>query len=78
MKKVQVLGSGCANCKRTAQLIQMVADARGESIMLEKVEDFQQIASFGVMHTPGVVIDGTVVHAGGVPTKEKIEGWMEG
>lgn len=78
MKKVQVLGSGCANCKRTAQLIQMVADARGVPITIEKVEDFQQIASFGVMHTPGVVIDGTVVHAGGVPTKEKIEGWMQG
>jgi small redox-active disulfide protein 2 len=78
MKKVQVLGSGCANCKRTAQLIQMAADARAVPITLEKVEDFQRIASFGVMHTPGVVIDGTVVHAGGVPTKEKIEGWFQG
>jgi small redox-active disulfide protein 2 len=78
MKKVQVLGSGCANCKRTAKLIQMAADARAVPITLEKVEDFQRIASFGVMHTPGVVIDGTVVHAGGVPTKEKIEGWFQG
>jgi small redox-active disulfide protein 2 len=78
MKKVLVLGPGCANCKRTAQLIQMVADARGVPIELEKVQDFQQIASFGVMHTPGVVIDGIVVHAGGVPTKEKIESWMQG
>jgi len=76
MKKVQVLGSGCANCKRTAQLIQMVADARGVPITLEKVEDFQQIASFGVMYTPGVVIDGAVVHAGGVPSNEKIESWF--
>lgn len=77
MKKVQVLGSGCASCKRTAQLIQLVADARGVPITLEKVEDFQQIAGFGVMHTPGVVIDGTVVHAGGVPTKDKIESWFQ-
>ena len=76
MKRVQVLGSGCANCKRTAQLIQLVADAKGVPIALEKVEDFQQIASFGVMHTPGVVIDGTVVHAGGIPAREKIEGWF--
>ncbi len=74
--KVQVLGSGCANCKRTAQLIQMVATERGIPITLEKVEDFQQIASFGVMHTPGVVIDGTVVHAGGIPAREKIESWF--
>ena len=76
MKKFQVLGSGCANCKRTAQLIQMVADARGVPIVLEKVEDYQQIASFGVMHTPGVVIDGVVVHAGGIPAKDKIESWF--
>ncbi|MHB8839845.1 MAG: thioredoxin family protein [Gemmatimonadaceae bacterium] len=78
MKKVQVLGAGCANCKRTAALIQQVADARGVPITLEKVEDHQQIASFGVMHTPGVVIDGVVMHAGGVPAREKVEGWMQG
>ena len=76
MKKVQVLGPGCANCRRTAALIQSVADARGVEIALEKVEDYQQIAAFGVMHTPGVVIDGAVVHAGGVPAKKKIESWF--
>jgi small redox-active disulfide protein 2 len=78
VKTVQVLGSGCANCKRTAALIQQVAADRGVPIVLDKVEDFQQIASFGVMHTPGVVIDGVVVHAGGVPAKEKIESWFQG
>ncbi len=74
--KVQVLGAGCANCKRTAALIQSVADEAGVAIELEKVEDYAAIASFGVMHTPGVVLDGTVVHAGGIPSKEKVESWL--
>jgi small redox-active disulfide protein 2 len=77
MKQVQVLGAGCANCKRTAALIQQIADERGVAIALEKVEDFQQIASLGVMHTPGVIIDGVIVHAGGVPARDKVEGWLQ-
>lgn len=76
MKKVQVLGAGCANCKRTAALIEQVARDAAVSIELEKVEDYARIAGYGVMHTPGVVIDGTVVHAGGVPTRDKIDGWF--
>lgn len=77
MKKVQVLGSGCANCKRTAALVELAAAELGVPITLEKVEDMQQIAGFGVMRTPGVVIDGIVVHAGGVPAKDKVESWLK-
>jgi predicted thioredoxin/glutaredoxin len=45
-------------------------------VKLEKVENLADIMTYGVMSTPGVVIDGTVVHAGGVPDKKKIEGWL--
>lgn len=76
MKTIQVLGSGCSNCKTTAALIQAIATSRGVAITLEKVEDVQRIASFGILATPGVVVDGKVVHAGGVPSKEKIAGWL--
>ncbi|HOX20387.1 MAG TPA: thioredoxin family protein [Gemmatimonadales bacterium] len=76
MKTIQVLGSGCSNCKTTAALIETIAASRGVAIALEKVEDFQRIASFGILATPGVVVDGKVVHAGGVPSKEKIAGWL--
>jgi len=76
MKTIQVLGSGCSNCKTTAALIQSIAAARGVPITLEKIEDLQRIVSFGIMATPGVVVDGQVVHAGGVPSKEKIAGWL--
>ncbi len=43
---------------------------------LEKVEDLRDIMGYGVMSTPGVVIDGQVVHAGGVPSREKVEQWL--
>jgi small redox-active disulfide protein 2 len=76
MKYVKILGTGCANCKNTYALVEEVARARGVEIELEKVEDLQKIMSHGVMSTPGVVIDGKVVHAGGVPARTKVEGWF--
>jgi small redox-active disulfide protein 2 len=76
MKDVKVLGTGCANCKNTVKLIEEVSVAKGEQIALEKVEDIQKIMTYGVMSTPAVVIDGTVVHAGGVPARSKVEGWF--
>lgn len=76
MKNVKVLGTGCANCRNTVALIEAVAKERGADITLEKVEDLPAIISYGVMSTPGVVIDGKVVHAGGVPSRGKIEGWF--
>ena len=76
MKNIKVLGSGCANCKTTLKLIEEIAHARGVSGDLEKVEDMAAILGYGVMSTPGVVIDGKVVHAGGVPDRKKIESWL--
>jgi len=76
--EVKVLGSGCANCKTTAALIEQVAQAKGIPIQIKKVEELRDIMSFGVMSTPGVVINGKVVHAGGIPSREKIEGWLSG
>jgi small redox-active disulfide protein 2 len=73
---VKVLGSGCANCRRTLALIEQVAGAKGVAVDLAKVEDIKDIMGYGVMATPGVVIDGKVVHAGGVPSREKVEQWL--
>jgi small redox-active disulfide protein 2 len=76
MKNIKVLGSGCASCKATLARIEKVAREKGVAVTLEKVEDFAQIASYGVMSTPGVVIDGKVVHAGGIPEQKQIESWL--
>jgi len=76
MKFVKVLGTGCANCKNTIKLIDEVATAKGIELQLEKVEQIQDIMTYGVMWTPGVVIDGKVVHAGGVPGRGAVEAWL--
>lgn len=75
-KQVKVLGSGCASCRATARLLDEVARQKGVEIQLEKVEEIQEIARYGILSTPGVVIDGQVVHAGGVPSRSKVEGWL--
>ena len=76
MIDVKVLGTGCANCKTTQTLIEGVAGEHNIAIALEKVEDMAKIMSYGVMSTPGVVINGKVVHAGGIPDKTSILSWL--
>lgn len=73
---IKVLGTGCANCKNTLALIEQVAQARGVAVHLEKVEELKDIMAYGVMSTPGVVINGKVAHAGGVPSRDKVEQWL--
>jgi small redox-active disulfide protein 2 len=73
---IKVLGTGCANCRNTVALIEQVAQDKGVAVNLQKVEELRDIMSYGVMSTPGVVIDGKVVHAGGVPGRDKIEQWL--
>ncbi|MFN3611085.1 thioredoxin family protein [Tepidimonas sp.] len=76
MTNIKVLGSGCANCRNTVALIEQVAQALGAPIQLEKVEDLRAIMAYGVMSTPAVVVDDRVVHAGGIPTRDKVEQWL--
>ena len=76
MKQVKVLGTGCANCRATVQRIDAVAKELGVPIKLEEVEEIQEIMTYGILATPGVVVDGKVVHSGGVPSREKVAGWF--
>jgi len=76
MLEIKVLGSGCRNCETTTQRIEEAARAAGVNVHVDKIRDMQAIVGYGVLATPGVVIDGRVVHAGGVPTREKIDQWL--
>jgi small redox-active disulfide protein 2 len=78
MKQIKVLGSGCRNCETTANAITKAAELAGIEIELEKVTDVAEIMGFGVMSTPGVVVDGVVVHAGSVPGPDQIRQWLAG
>jgi len=77
MKTIKVLGTGCANCRNTIRLLEAVARDKGVDIHVEKVEELQEIMRYGIMSTPGVVIDGQVVHVGGVPNRQKVENWLQ-
>ena len=76
MKHIKVLGSGCKNCVTTAKLIEDKAKALGVAVEIEKVTDMAAIMGYGVMSTPGVVVDGKVVHAGGIPAASAIDQWL--
>jgi len=76
MKNIKVLGSGCRNCETTAKLIHQAATDAGVEIELEKITDMGEILAFGVMSTPGVVVDGKLVHSGGVPGADTVRSWL--
>ena len=74
--KIQILGTGCPKCKKLAESAEQAAKAAGIEYTLEKVTDINAIMKFGVMMTPGLVIDGEVKTVGKVPTPAEIEKMM--
>ena len=75
--EIKVLGPGCAKCKATLDVIGRLSKEAGKEVVLEKIEDMRQIVGYGVMSTPGVVVDGKVVHVGTVPTPDQVRAWLE-
>ena len=76
MKEIKVLGPGCKRCTGTAEMVQSAADRLGVPVSIEKVTDYAEIAGYGIAATPGLVIDGKVVHAGGLPREDDIARWL--
>ena len=70
---IKVLGTGCAKCKKLEDVTQEVVDEMGLDATVEKVEDIMKIMEYGIMRTPGLVIDGKVVLSGEVPKKETLK-----
>jgi small redox-active disulfide protein 2 len=76
MKDIKVLGPGCKRCATTEQMVRDAATRLGLDVTVEKVTDYAAIASYGIAATPGIVIDGKVVHAGGLPKPEDVTRWL--
>jgi small redox-active disulfide protein 2 len=70
---IKVLGSGCANCQKVKALAAQVVNELGIEATIEAVTGIQDIMSYGVMRTPGIVIDEKLVGSGGVPTKQQMQ-----
>jgi len=75
--EIRVLGSGCSKCRSTIGIIERAAQALGVEVDIIKVEDPDEIRRAGVRATPAVVIDGSVVHSGGLPSSEKVQTWLK-
>jgi small redox-active disulfide protein 2 len=73
MKKIQILGTGCARCKKLQENAEMAANDLGLDYTLEKVSGIQEIMKFKIMHTPGLVIDGEVKASGRVLSMDEIK-----
>ncbi len=73
MKKIIVLGPGCPRCETLAKLTQQAADQLGIEYELEKLTDIKQFANFGLMMTPGLVVDGELKVQGKVPSIDEIK-----
>ncbi|BBK38848.1 glutaredoxin [Allostella sp. ATCC 35155] len=76
MRQVKVLGPGCKRCEATEAMVKSAASRLGIDVEIEKITDYAEIAKFGVASTPGIVIDGKVVHAGGLPKETALEAWL--
>jgi small redox-active disulfide protein 2 len=77
MKKIEVLGPGCSNCLRLEKNARDAVMMSGVEAEITKVTDYRQIMAYGIMSTPGLVIDGKVVSYGRVPSAGDIALWLD-
>ena len=70
---IKILGSGCANCVNLEKAARLAASELGIDATFEKVTDYANIASYGIMRTPGLVVDEEVVLSGRVPTAAQVK-----
>ncbi len=75
--EVIVLGMGCAKCRSTVAMIERVAKEAGVQVDITKIEDRAEILRRGVAATPAVIVDGVIVHSGGIPPHEKVAAWLK-
>ena len=76
MLDVKILGTGCPNCIKLENLCQEVVTEKNLEANIEKVSDFNKFGDYGVMLTPGLVVNGKVLSQGKIPVKATLEHWL--
>ncbi|MBU3967823.1 MAG: TM0996/MTH895 family glutaredoxin-like protein [Euryarchaeota archaeon] len=74
--KIEILGTGCAKCKKLTQLAQETVNELGISAEVVKIENIDDIMNYGVMITPAIAIDEEIKSAGRLPSKDEIKKWI--
>ncbi|MFN2380514.1 MAG: thioredoxin family protein [Bacteroidales bacterium] len=77
MIKIVVLGTGCPKCKTLEKLVRDTVAQLGIESEVTKEEDIMKIMEYGILHTPGLVINGRVVASGRIPSAKEITGFIE-
>jgi small redox-active disulfide protein 2 len=75
--EIKVLGPGCPKCHQTEKIVRETVGESGIQADIEKVTDIRQIAGYGVLGTPAVVVDGQVKSMGKIPKKEDVLNWIK-
>jgi len=76
MLTIKVLGSGCANCKRVEQIARKVVTEMSLEAEIIKVTDYNDIMTYNILSTPGLVINENVVCSGRIPTRAEVTTWV--
>lgn len=77
MLDIKVLGPGCANCIKLENLVKEVVAEKNLQANIEKITDREKFLDYGIMMTPGLIVNGEVLAMGKIPTKSTIEHWLE-
>lgn len=77
MVEIKILGSGCANCQRLAEYVQKATEQLEIDCTIQKITELSEIISYGVMRTPGLVVNGEVKISGRVPKVTEITALLE-
>ena len=76
MLDIKVLGPGCANCRKLEEIAREAVASLGVAAEIDKVTDMQQIIDYGVLKTPGLVINGKLVSSGRIPAPQSVADWI--
>ncbi|WP_290662400.1 thioredoxin family protein [Ignavibacterium sp.] len=76
MLDIKVLGTGCVNCIKLENLVKEVITENNLPANVEKITDSEKFMDYGVMITPGLVVNGKVLAMGKIPTKSTLEHWL--
>ena len=74
--EIRILGTGCSNCNKLEQLVFNVCAENNIDADIQKITDFKEFAKYGVMMTPGLVVNGKVLSQGKIPVKSTLLHWL--
>jgi len=77
MLEIKVLGSGCPNCLKLENMCREIVAKKNWDAKIEKVTDLNEFGNYGVMMTPGLIVNGRLLSQGKIPVKSTLEHWLE-